>query len=133
MSTPTENTLWAAVLDAAEFRWSTGEYTKAEELFRHAIALAEEALSCDHPEVIIAYMSLADFMCERQRFGEAETIYRFCLKLIARQCGSDGLLFALALRNLGEILTLENQDKDAILLRQRANQVLKACQIIFSA
>lgn len=128
-----KTSLWSAVLGAAEYRWSTGEYQRAEDLFRRAISLAEKANGPEHPEVVVLHLCLADFLCAQRRLAEAETIYRYCLKLIAKQCGSDGILFALALRSLGEMLGQQDRGDEADVLRQRASQVLKACQLIFAA
>jgi Tfp pilus assembly protein PilF len=62
-----------------------GRAEEAEQQYRQALALKEQLLGPDHPEVGLVANNLGTLLCEQQRDTEAAGFYRRAL-VIAERC-----------------------------------------------
>jgi tetratricopeptide (TPR) repeat protein len=64
-------------------------YADAEPLFRRALAILEESLGPDHPDVALVLNNLALLLQATNRLGEAEPLYRRALAILERAFGPE--------------------------------------------
>ena len=95
------------------------EYTKAEPLFKRAIAIIEAARDKGHTDLIITLQNLATVYRETGRLDEAEAAYKRTQAIVEATFGKDDERVATALSNLAALEGLRNRhDKTAALLEQ---------------
>ncbi len=80
---------------------AANDAVEAERLFRRALALREEILPPDHPDVASSTVALGVQLASADRFAEALPLYRRGLVSLEKRLGPEHRLVALTLRNLG--------------------------------
>src|ERR1019366_288372 len=98
-------------------------YTEAEPLIRRALAIDENTLGPDHPNVGIRLNNLAQLLKATNRLGEAEPLYRRALEIDERAYGPDHPDVAIDLNNLATLLKDTNRLGEAEPLMRRALEI----------
>ena len=83
------------------YLWARGEYGAAERLGARALAILENALGPDHPDVARALNNLGVLYMELGRYAEAEPLFTRALAIREIELGPDHPRVALTLHNLG--------------------------------
>jgi nephrocystin-3 len=94
-------------------------YTEAQQLERLALALDEQNLGTDHPEIATTLNNLAWLLTQTNQLVEAEQLYRRALALYEQTFGTNHPKVALALNNLGLLLHATNRMAEAEPLMRR--------------
>ena len=66
-----------------------GKPEQAEPLCRRALALKEQSLGPDHPDVAASLKDLVEILRARGNLGESEILYRRALAILERAIGPD--------------------------------------------
>jgi tetratricopeptide (TPR) repeat protein len=82
----------------------SGNYAKAEPLFRRAIAINENLLGRDHPDVAASLNNLAELLEHKGDSAGAESLLREALEIDREMCGPECPRVATNLANLGKLL-----------------------------
>ncbi len=95
-------------------------YSRAEQLFRRALALDEKALGPDHLSVAVRLNNLARLLQDTNRLAEAEPFFRRALAIDEMALGPDHPSVAVRLNNLAGLLQETNRLAEAEPLASRA-------------
>jgi tetratricopeptide (TPR) repeat protein len=95
-------------------------YREAEPLMRRALALVEESIGPEHPDVAIHMNNLAVLLRATNRLVEAEGLMRSALKIDEKSFGSEHFHVARDLSNLALLLKETNRVEEAEALMLRA-------------
>jgi len=71
----------AALSELGRLYQAMGRPDEAEANYREALAVREQALGADHPEVAVSLNALAEFLASQFRFQEAEPLLRRALEI----------------------------------------------------
>jgi tetratricopeptide (TPR) repeat protein len=82
----------------------SGEYARAEPLYRRALAIDEKTLGPDHPTVATVLSNLAALLQDRGDYAGAEPLLRRALAIYEKALGLDHPDVATALNNLAALL-----------------------------
>ena len=96
---------------------------EAEPLFRRALAIWEQSLGPDHPDVTFALNNLAGLLLATNRAGEAEPLLRRALAIGEQSLGLDHPQVAMALNNLAELFGDTNRPGEAEPLSRRGLEI----------
>ncbi len=81
-----------------------GHYQKAEDTFRQALAIAEEAFGPDHPAMTNPLNGLGHTMYRQEKYIEARKLMGHVLAIMKKEFGPDHPSVARGLNNLGLVL-----------------------------
>jgi tetratricopeptide (TPR) repeat protein len=116
----------AWLLNQVGTRWNTlAEWSRAEPLFRSALAIFEKSLGENHPEVATALNNLAQLLKATNRLSEAEPLMRRALAIWEKSLGENHPSVATALNNLALLLQATNRLSEAEPLYRRALAILE--------
>ncbi|MCP3980348.1 MAG: serine/threonine protein kinase [bacterium] len=101
-------------IDFATLSGAQGHYDRAEETLLGAIERARRLGVSPNGILGVALDRLARITQERQRFGDAETLYRKALAELTGAFGDDGLQTADCLQGLGSLYVEANRPNEAI-------------------
>lgn len=102
-----------------------GDYRGAEPYIRQGLAIRENALGPDHPDVGESRNNLAELLVHEGRFAGAESMLREALAIREKALGPDHPDVAQSLNNLAELLSLEGRYTEAEPLYCRALAVIR--------
>lgn len=108
------------------FQELVGDNSKAEILYRQALALSE---SIEGPESLTTagvLNTLSLFLIQQRRYEEAESMLERVLPIVEREFGPEHLEFATGLENLAAIYRQTDRPGEAAELRARAIKIRKA-------
>jgi tetratricopeptide (TPR) repeat protein len=117
---------WETLCKLAQAYRGQGKVADALALYRRALAISEDTLGPDHPQVGKVLMEQADLHCELKDYTVAEALYRRALAISEHTLGPEyGAQKDLALTcyNLGECLRLQSKPAEALAWSQRALQI----------
>ena len=97
----------------AEALYQAGKYAEAIPLAKQELAIRENTLGPDHPDVAKALSVLAGIYREQARFAEAEPLYMRALMILEKVRGSNDPEFAEALNDLAVLYQDEDRNADA--------------------
>jgi tetratricopeptide (TPR) repeat protein len=97
-----------------------GDYAGAQLSCERALALREQALGPNHPEVAQSLNDLAVVYYAQGRYAEAEPLYQRALAIYERALGPDHFDVATILNNLAEFYRAQGRYSEAEPLLQRA-------------
>ena len=80
--------LAATLNNQAERYKEEGRYADAKPLYKRALAIRQEALGPDHPDVAQSLNNLADLYSAQGRHADAEPLYKRALASTPEQKGS---------------------------------------------
>jgi tetratricopeptide (TPR) repeat protein len=95
--------LAAALNNLALLYGDQGRYGEAESLHERSLAIREEALGSDHPDVAITLNNLANLYVAQGWYEEAEPLRERSLAIWEEALGSDHPKVATALNNLANL------------------------------
>jgi eukaryotic-like serine/threonine-protein kinase len=104
----------------ALLHWARGELEEAQSLGERALALYENALGSDHPEVAHTLNALATIHATRGQHDQSRKLQERALTIQERALGSEHPHLAIGLNNLGDLLVGLNELDDAEPLLERA-------------
>jgi tetratricopeptide (TPR) repeat protein len=99
------------------------EWSKAETLFRRALATSEVALGGDRPEVALGLNNLAQLLQTTNRLQDAEPLMRRALEIDEKNYGGEHPRVARDLNNLASLLQATNRLAEAEPLMRRALEI----------
>ena len=65
-----------SLTNLASLYYTQGQYVQAEPLYQRALAISEEALGADHPDVAHSLNNLATFYYTQDQYVQAEPLYK---------------------------------------------------------
>ena len=96
-----------------------GRYPEAEPLIKRSLAIRENVLVTDHPDVARSLNNLADLYERQGRYAEAEPLYQRALAVRERAVGPDHPDTATSMNNLAAFYQAEGRPADALPLVRR--------------
>ena len=99
---------------------NTGRHSEAEPLYQESLAMREEVLGPDHPDVAVSLNNLAFLYGEQGRYSEAEPLCKRSLAIWEKAFGPDHLNVATALINLATLYQHQGRYVDAEPLFKRS-------------
>jgi tetratricopeptide (TPR) repeat protein len=96
------------------------QYTEAEPLLKHSLAIYEKRLGPDHLDTAISFTSLATLYESQGKYEQAEPLFLRSLAFCEQRLGPDHPYTATSLNNLAAIYANQGKDEQAELLYQRA-------------
>ena len=94
---------------------NAGRYSEAEPLYQQSLAIREEVLGLDHPDVAVSLNNLAFLYGEQGRYAEAEPLYKRSLAVNEKTLGG-----AATLNNLATLYQRQGRYADAEPLFKRS-------------
>ncbi len=88
---------------AARYLLERAQYSQAESLYRQALAIREQVLGQEHPDVAESLNGLGELYDHQGKYAQAESVYQQALALRERALGSQHPYVAESLNNLGEL------------------------------
>lgn len=119
---------WRNLLSDAERSSKAGEITRAEDLYRQALALAEKGGGLNDQELVTSLIHLADFYFTHRSYDRSEPLYRRALSIYERIFGTENFISAICMRSLGEVLDAQGKAAEAADIRKRSREILQALQ-----
>ncbi len=104
----------------SRYLWERGEYGRAEELSRHALAIREQALGPNHLDVGMSLHGLALVLWEQGRYDEAESINMRVLRIREETLGPNHPDVALSLNSLSLVYFSQARYEEAERMQVRA-------------
>ncbi len=102
------------------YLYSRAQYAQAEPLYKRALAIRENALGPDHPNVAISLNDLAVLYDTQGKFTEAEPLHKRALAIKEKALGPDHPNVATSLNNLAGLYYTQGKFHEAEPLYQRA-------------
>jgi len=99
------------------------DYTRAEPLLQRTLAIREQVLGPEHPDVARVLNNLAALYVSRGDYARAEFLFQRALAIQERVLGPEHRDVELTLRNLASLYEAKNDWDQAILLETRANEI----------
>ena len=100
-----------------------GNYTKAEPLFKKAIAIAEKSLPPDHPDLATHLSNLANLYNSQGNYSEAEPLFKRAIAIAEKSLPPDHPDLATDLNNLANLYTNQGNYTEAELLYLRVLEI----------
>ncbi|HAG84385.1 MAG TPA: tetratricopeptide repeat protein [Cyanobacteria bacterium UBA12227] len=94
--------------------------SEAEPLYQRALAILEQKLGDDHPNIAPILNNLADLYLAQRRYSEAELLHQRVLVILEQKLGSDHPDFALALNNLAGLYQEQGRYREAETLYEQS-------------
>ena len=98
-------------------------FAEAEPLYRRALAIREQSLGPDHPNVAIALNNLAGLLKDTNRLAEAEPLFRRVIAILEKNDPERQPNYAGSLSNLATLLQATNWLSEAEPLMRRALEI----------
>jgi tetratricopeptide (TPR) repeat protein len=95
-------------------------FSEAEPLHQRALAIRENALGPDHPDVATSLNNLALPYYRQGKYAQAEPLFQRALAIWEKALGPEHPLVATSLNNLGELCRVQGKYAQAEPLHQRA-------------
>lgn len=123
---PSDYTVGNLIDQEAEWRQSTGELAKAEQLAKQALALREQIFTREHPDTVTSISRLGLTLQLQKRYQDAEPLLQEAVTRSGALFGENHLEYARHLNNLGMLaydranlpLAIETLNK-ALAIRQK--------------
>ncbi len=100
-------------------------YAAAEPLMRRALAIDEQCLGHEHPDIATNLNNIATLLMDTNRLNDAEPLMRQALSILEHCFGLEHPKVAAQLSNLAHLLQVTNQLKDAEPLMYRAISIFE--------
>ena len=97
----------------AQLYRAEGRYADAEPLFKRSLAIREQALGPEHPDVAMSLNNLALLYRVQGRYAEAEPLYQRSLAIWVKALGAEHPNVAMSLNNLAELYQAQGQYAEA--------------------
>ncbi len=94
--------------------------SRAEALFRRALAIWETALGPEHPQVGLSLNNLAELYRDQGNYAEAEPLFQRSLAIFEKALGPEHLQVGLSLNNLALLYHAQGNHAEAQPLYQRS-------------
>ncbi len=104
----------------SRYLWERGEYEKAEQLSRHALAIREQALGPNHLDVAMSLHGLALVLLQQGHYDEAESINMRALRIREETLGPNHPDVALSLNSLSLVYFSQARYEEAERMQARA-------------
>ncbi|KAL1595120.1 hypothetical protein SLS60_009807 [Paraconiothyrium brasiliense] len=112
---------WGSILrKAAYYTSKKGQYSRAEEMNRHALNVNKRILKSEHLDTVKGANYLASVLRIQGKHEEAEEIYRYCLNVTEKKLGPEHPETVVTVGNLGLVLSRQGKYEDAKALNRRA-------------
>ena len=98
-----------ALVERAGKLQAEGKYGKAATIWRQVLAIAEQALGPNHPDVANSLNDLALLLKNQGQYAAAEPLYRRSLAIVKKALGPDHHNVATSLNNLAGLLSAQGQ------------------------
>lgn len=117
--------LWSGPLAVALNNLADGlsedqRFEESEELFRRALALNEQYLGSDDPEVALSLNNLAEVLRKRRRYTDAEPLFVRAIKMDQERFGPSHPKVATLLNNFAKLLRDTNRRSEAETMFRKA-------------
>ena len=99
--------------------------SRAETLFRRALAIWETALGPEHPQVGLSLNNLAELYRDQGNYAEAEPLYQRALAIFENTLGPEHLQVGLGMNNLALLYHAQGNHAEAQPLYQRSLTILE--------
>lgn len=109
-----------------DFYHSSGNYSRAEPLYRQSLQLKEQALSENHQQILAGINNLALLYYAEGRNAEAEQLFGRLLGILEKQSGPQGREVATCLENYAAVLRRLDRHPESDELRRRARSIRQA-------
>ena len=109
---------------ANPFREPENYSSAAEPIYQRALAILEEKLGNDHPNIAPVLNNLAELYQTQRRYSEAEKLQQRMLFILEKQLGQDHPDVALSLNNLSGIYIEQGRYSEAEQILQRSHSIL---------
>jgi len=106
--------------ETATYLWDHARYTEAEPLYQRALAISEQQVGPEHPQVVYSLNGLANLYAEQGRYTEAEPLYQRALAISEQQVGPEHPQVAIPLNGLADIYKEQGKYAEAESFSQRA-------------
>lgn len=106
--------------DTGRYLTERGRYGEAEPLLVRALAIRENLLGKDHPDVAVTVSNLAIVYLTHGRYSDARSLHERSLRIRERALGTDHPHVAGTLSNLGNVYWHEGRYAEALPLYERA-------------
>jgi tetratricopeptide (TPR) repeat protein len=100
--------------------YNVGRYSDAEPLYKRALAVREQALGPDHPDVAVSLNNLAELYRAQGHYADAEPLHKRALAIREKALGPDHPGVAVSLNNLALLYQAQGRYADAERLHRRA-------------
>jgi tetratricopeptide (TPR) repeat protein/CHAT domain-containing protein len=110
----------AALNNLAAVYLSQGKHGEAEELYKRALAIREQALGANHPDVAQTLNDLATVYAKQGKYDEAEGLYKRALAIREQALGANHPDVANVLNNLAVVYRSQGKYDEAEGLYKRA-------------
>jgi CHAT domain-containing protein len=97
-----------------------GKYDEAIPLAQRSLAIRENVLGTDHPDVAISLNNLAELYRNQGKYAQAEPLYQRSLAILEKAPGTDHLSVATSLNNLASLYDDQGKYTQAEPLYQRS-------------
>ena len=120
-----ENLRLAAYLDnLANLYIKQHQYSKAEPLCRHALAIRESRLGAEHPSVAASLMTQAELCRGQRQYPQADALYARAELIQEKSLGPNHPSISNTLRKWAALLRQAHHKDEAIRLEARAEGIL---------
>lgn len=99
--------------EAGHYCFERAQYIEAERLFKRALAIREQLLGPEHPDVAMSFSNLAALFHHQGRYDEAEPLFKRALAIHDRAPEPDHLNVALVLNNLAAFYDSQGRHEEA--------------------
>jgi tetratricopeptide (TPR) repeat protein len=106
--------------ETASYLQDHARYTEAEPLYQRALAIREQQLGPEHPDVAQTLSNLANLYNRQGQYTKAEPLYQRALAIREQQLGPEHPDVALTLNGLATLYNWQGQHARAEPLHQRA-------------
>jgi tetratricopeptide (TPR) repeat protein len=97
-----------------------GRWDEALALSRQALAIDEKSADLRSLTYAVDLMTAGEVTAHLGQFNEAETAFKHTLEVAADAGGSETFMFAVALTDMGDLLTSRGRARDAVAVLERA-------------
>ncbi len=116
----------ARLLDQAGFYlYEQGQYPEAEPLLKQAVAIRDQTLGPEHPDIATSLNHLAELYREQGKYAQAELLYQQALTIRENLLGPMHVDLATSFNNLGLLYNAQAKYGQAEQLHQRALEIRK--------
>jgi tetratricopeptide (TPR) repeat protein len=102
------------------------KYEDAERFYNRALAIFEQALGADHPNVGIICNNLADLSVAQGKYAKAESLFKRTLAIFERKLGVDHPNVAATFHNLRALYLTQQKFDEAVVLQRRVIEIWEA-------
>jgi tetratricopeptide (TPR) repeat protein len=123
------NSAWNAFIEVGFRAHMNGCYREAEQIYKTALRLADQAHVIFHSSTAQTLSLLADLYADQQHFAAAERLYRLALLVFEHIDGLEPIDTAITLKRLSEICHLQDKTTEALELNERAEAIIASMRI----